>query len=148
MKKISIALIIFMSFLASGFAQTDSTKTHVKRTRQSTVTTSSTTGMKKDGTPDMRLKANRQAKAQASTQTQSNVQTNTQATQSTQATTAPAATQTQSRTQTSTMSSKSNVKSADPSIGTDAKGRTIYQGSRGGKYVMTANGNKEYIKAK
>ena len=145
MKKISIALIIFMSFLASGFAQTDSTKTHVKRTRQSTVTTSSTTGMKKDGTPDMRLKANRQAKAQASTQTQSNVQTNTQATQ---ATTAPAAIQTQSRIQTSTMSSKSNVKSADPSVGTDAKGRTIYQGSRGGKYVMTANGNKEYIKAK
>lgn len=143
MKKISIALIVFMSFLASGFAQTDSTTTHVKKTRQSTVTSSST-GMKKDGTPDMRLKANRQAKMQASSQNQSNVQTTTQSTQAAPA--APA--QTQSRTQTTTMSSKSNVKSSDPSVGTDAKGRTIYQGSRGGKYVMTANGNKEYIKTK
>lgn len=35
---------------------------------------------------------------------------------------------------------------ADPVIGTDAKGRTIYQGKRGGKYYLTANGNREYIK--
>lgn len=37
-------------------------------------------------------------------------------------------------------------KSADKVIGTDAKGRTIYQGARGGQYTLTANGNKEYIK--
>lgn len=36
--------------------------------------------------------------------------------------------------------------SADPVIGTDAKGRTIYQGKRGGRYYINANGNKEYIK--
>ena len=34
----------------------------------------------------------------------------------------------------------------DPVIGTDPKGRTIYQGKRGGKYYLTANGNREYIK--
>ncbi|HWK02038.1 MAG TPA: hypothetical protein VNS58_00305 [Puia sp.] len=37
-------------------------------------------------------------------------------------------------------------KSADKAVGTDAKGRTIYEGPRGGRYTLTANGNKEYIK--
>jgi len=37
-------------------------------------------------------------------------------------------------------------KSADKVVGTDAKGRTIYEGPRGGRYVLTAKGNKEYIK--
>ena len=37
-------------------------------------------------------------------------------------------------------------KSADKAVGTDAKGRTIYEGPRGGRYVLTANGNKEYLK--
>jgi colicin import membrane protein len=37
-------------------------------------------------------------------------------------------------------------RSADKAVGTDAKGRTIYQGARGGQYTLTANGNKEYIK--
>lgn len=37
-------------------------------------------------------------------------------------------------------------KSADKAVGTDAKGRTIYEGPRGGRYVLSKNGNKEYIK--
>lgn len=37
-------------------------------------------------------------------------------------------------------------KSADKAVGTDAKGRTIYEGPRGGRYTLTAAGNKEYIK--
>jgi colicin import membrane protein len=37
-------------------------------------------------------------------------------------------------------------KSADKAVGTDAKGRTIYEGPKGGRYVLTAAGNKEYIK--
>jgi PBCV-specific basic adaptor domain len=37
-------------------------------------------------------------------------------------------------------------KSADKVIGTDAKGRTIYQGPKGGQYTLTPAGNKEYIK--
>jgi len=37
-------------------------------------------------------------------------------------------------------------KSADKAVGTDAKGRTIYEGPRGGRYILTKNGNKEYIK--
>ncbi|NLU92082.1 hypothetical protein HGH90_09050 [Chitinophaga sp. Ak27] len=31
-------------------------------------------------------------------------------------------------------------------MGTDAKGRTIYQGRRGGQYYINKNGNKTYIK--
>lgn len=37
-------------------------------------------------------------------------------------------------------------KSSDKAVGTDAKGRTIYEGPRGGRYVLTAKGNKEYLK--
>lgn len=37
-------------------------------------------------------------------------------------------------------------KTADKVVGTDAKGRTIYEGSKGGRYTLTAAGNKEYIK--
>ena len=39
-----------------------------------------------------------------------------------------------------------NVKVADKAVGTDAKGRTIYEGLRGGKYYINQKGNKEYIK--
>ena len=38
------------------------------------------------------------------------------------------------------------VAGPDPVIGTDSKGRQIYQGKRGGKYYLTKSGNKEYIK--
>lgn len=34
----------------------------------------------------------------------------------------------------------------DKVIGTDSKGRTIYEGKRGGHYYINSNGNKEYIK--
>lgn len=37
-------------------------------------------------------------------------------------------------------------KTADKVVGTDAKGRTIYEGKKGGRYTLTAAGNKEYIK--
>ncbi|MDQ6814062.1 MAG: hypothetical protein M3040_10005 [Bacteroidota bacterium] len=29
---------------------------------------------------------------------------------------------------------------------TDAKGRTVYEGKKGGKYYINKNGNKTYIK--
>ena len=36
-------------------------------------------------------------------------------------------------------------KSADKVFGKDDKGRTIYEGPRGGHYYINSNGNKEYI---
>ena len=38
------------------------------------------------------------------------------------------------------------VKTADKVISTDTKGRTIYEGSRGGHYYINKNGKKEYVK--
>ena len=37
------------------------------------------------------------------------------------------------------------VAGQDKSFGKDAKGRTIYEGPRGGKYYINSNGNKTYI---
>jgi len=36
-------------------------------------------------------------------------------------------------------------KSADKAIGKDASGRTIYLGAKGGQYVLSASGKKEYL---
>ena len=36
--------------------------------------------------------------------------------------------------------------SNDKVVGKDAKGRDIYEGSRGGRYTLSENGNKNYIK--
>lgn len=37
-------------------------------------------------------------------------------------------------------------KTPDRVVATDSKGRTIYEGPRGGRYYINKNGNKEYIK--
>ena len=34
----------------------------------------------------------------------------------------------------------------DKVIGKDDKGRTIYEGPRGGRYYINSNGNKTYVK--
>ncbi|HEY9002552.1 MAG TPA: hypothetical protein VIM89_14440 [Mucilaginibacter sp.] len=36
-------------------------------------------------------------------------------------------------------------KSADKAIGKDASGRTVYLGPKGGQYVLSASGKKEYL---
>ena len=64
-------------------------------------------------------------------------------------TTAPVAPTTQAAPATNTKPKTVNQgvnKSADKAVGTDAKGRTIYEGPRGGRYVLTPAGKKEYIK--
>ena len=89
------------------------------------------TGVNKDGTPDMRLKAN---KGKVVTPTPPvvtpKVVTPVVAPKTTKVT--PAVTP--------------KVATADKMIGTDSKGRQIFQGPRGGKYYINKNGNKEYIK--
>ena len=90
--------------------------------------------LNKNGTPDKRFKGN---KAPVTTQTQVQNTAPASVTPSTSAAT--------NRT-TAHMAPTNMAKVADKSIGTDAKGRTIYQGPRGGKYYITKNGNKEYVK--
>ena len=89
-------------------------------------TPAKSTGIKKDGTPDMRLKVNKnkvqplpQSQPQPLPQTESREQTPS---------IQPQAKQTRPQASTS-----SNTKVADKVLETDAKGRTIYQGPKGGK---------------
>ena len=44
-------------------------------------------------------------------------------------------------------STKKKVAGPDKQIGKDEKGRSIFQGSRGGQYYINSNGNKTYLKA-
>ena len=43
---------------------------------------------------------------------------------------------------------KAIPRATDPQIGTDEKGRPLYQGPEGGIYYINANGNKTYVKRK
>lgn len=128
------------------------------------------TGFNKDGSPDKRLKANKQPKVQApmapaqtsiAPPTSTKIQTSPRrpATQSTNAPAAavrtqaapnPAPTQTKAAPTASTRTQMTpratNTKTADVASGTDAKGRTIYTGPRGGHYYIDKNGHKEYVK--
>lgn len=151
MKKIIIAIALIFGSVGLLHAQAPTTVT--KKEKKEKTTSVQSNGLKKDGTPDMRLKANK-TKVQATTQVQTTTPVQPAPTVQTQVTTQPKARQqvqqpqpvqpqvTQQRSQVST----STTKSANQAIGTDAKGRTIYQGPKGGKYYINKNGNKEYVK--
>jgi hypothetical protein len=147
MKKIIITLALIMGTLGFVTAQTAPAavkETKQKKVKSSTVQTTTTpsNGMKKDGTPDMRLKANK-TKVQSTTTTVQPAPAAQPATAvKTQAVTKPS----QVHVQQSTQTTSTTAKTADKSIGTDSKGRTIYQGPKGGKYYINPNGNKEYVK--
>ena len=122
----------------ASFAQTAPKKaTHAK----AATSPSDSVVLKKDGTPDMRLKANK-TKAQTTTTVAPAATPVTK----TQTTVQPKPVQqVQPKVQTQ-VSKTTSVKTADAVIGTDAKGRTLYQGPKGGKYYINKNGNKEYVK--
>jgi len=104
-------------------------------TEAASVSANSTAHLNKNGTPDKRFKGNKAAPAATQTQAQSTAP----------ATITPSAPVATNRA-TAHVAPSNTAKVADKSIGTDAKGRTIYQGPRGGKYYITKNGNKEYVK--
>jgi colicin import membrane protein len=152
MKKIIIAIALMFGSAGFIYAQNttpDATTKKQKKEKTTSVQTTSTqsTGLKKDGTPDMRLKAN---KTKAPTTTTTTVAPTTTPVTKAQTTTTvqPKATpvqQVQPKVQTQ-VAKTTSVKTADAAIGTDAKGRTLYQGPKGGKYYINKNGNKEYVK--
>lgn len=148
MKKIIITLALIMGTL--GFVSAQTAPATVKETKHKKVkatteqtTTTPANGMKKDGTPDMRLKANKTKVQTTTTTVQPAPVAQPAATTKTQAVTKSAPVRVQQTTQTT---SSTTSKTADKSIGADSKGRTIYQGPRGGKYYINKNGNKEYVK--
>jgi hypothetical protein len=156
MKKI-VLLFTLMSFLlihSESFAQKKHSKKETTEKKESTekketkAISHKSTGVNKDGTPDMRLKANKEAaKAKAAKD---------DAARSAAVSASEPGTATATRTQTTTTRTATNSRSSsvstsalsngDKVIGTDDKGRTIYEGKRGGHYYINKNGNKEYIK--
>lgn len=98
------------------------------------------TGINKNGTPDMRLKANKAVKAANAPVTNA------------QPAPPPSAPVTRTRTNAPVAKAQpapvapSNANTTDKVLETDAKGRTIYEGKRGGRYYINKNGKKEYIK--
>jgi len=102
--------------------------------------TAKSTGTNKDGTPDMRLKKNKDSvKAAMNKPVPPPPVVNNPV---------PPKTTTATTTIPKTTSPAVNPvnKSADKVVGTDSKGRTIYEGPRGGHYYINKNGNKEYVK--
>jgi hypothetical protein len=148
MKRI-ILFSLFLGLLITGqtvFAQKKTTKKQASETKttekKETKTVShKSTGVNKDGTPDMRLKANKEAKRDA--ERSAAVSAAAPSTTTTPVTTTK--TQTTSR-RTTTTTSAAPAANGDKVIGTDDKGRTIYEGKRGGHYYINKNGNKEYVK--
>lgn len=148
MKKIIIAIALMFGSVGLVCAQTTTDATNKKQKKEKTTTTTATkttqtTGLKKNGTPDMRLKANKVKAQTNTTQPVTKVQTQT----TVQPKPAPVQ-QVQPKAQVTTtqVTKAPAVKTADAVIGTDAKGRTLYQGPKGGKYYINKNGNKEYVK--
>lgn len=92
--------------------------------------------LNKNGKPDKRFKASKEV-APAATQSQ---------VQNTAPASVPESTSPMSTRATTHVARTNMPKVADKSLGADAKGRTIYQGPRGGKYYINKNGHKEYVK--
>jgi colicin import membrane protein len=148
MKSIAVIALFLFGFLVSGVAQSSTKaddkasvtaqkkaerekKKADKEAAQKNSEVKKSTGTNKDGTPDMRLKKNKDAARAAQTApTPAPVVENPRPAQKVvpEVTSQPA------------------VKSADRVVGTDDKGRTLYEGSRGGRYYINKNGNKEYVK--
>jgi type IV secretory pathway VirB10-like protein len=150
MKKIIIAIAILLGTVGFVHAQTTTTATKTTKKEKKAKTTAATPattvkakGTKKDGTPDMRLKANK-VKATAPTTAPAPVAI-AKPVKAPKTKAIPPAAPTMAK-PTAQAAPAASVKTADKVIGTDAKGRTIYQGPRGGKYYVDKSGNKEYVK--
>lgn len=128
MKKVSLILILLAGICSYTMAQNTMTKDTSSKGKKN-----NSTGITKAGSPDMRFKANKEAKTK-------------QATQSAPATaTTPATPPTDDKVNAQTKSTSAPT-SSDKVVGKDAKGRSMYQGAKGGQYIINSSGNKEYIK--
>ncbi|MEP7079566.1 MAG: hypothetical protein ABI784_02505, partial [Ginsengibacter sp.] len=113
-------------------------KKQAKEAKMTQTTGTTATHMNKNGTPDKRFKTNKETKTSMPAQNQAQ-------------STAPISTINNTATvkeprNNSHVARSNSARTPDKVISTDAAGRTIYQGPRGGKYYITKNGNKEYVK--
>ncbi len=147
--------MFLLGIYASSSAQNTNTTEPVSKSRKSRAKTNSASEQKsgdnqkmnaaparmnKNGTPDMRYKANKnKTAAQTSASTMQPSQEKTQAAATQKAPINNSATTTQTPAGGSTNNS-------GKVIGQDNKGRTIYEGPRGGHYYINGKGHKEYVK--
>ncbi len=124
MKRITLILILLTGICSYTMAQSAMTKDTASKSKKN-----GSSGTTKAGNPDMRFKANKETKAK-------------QDVQSTPATSTSPAGKTANPPVQSTPASTSG----DKVVGKDSKGRSIYQGPKGGQYIINSSGNKEYIK--
>jgi colicin import membrane protein len=127
------SLLFFSTALDAQKTAKKETKKETKKERKTTTVT------KKDGSADMRYKANKEAK-------QSNTIAKTAKVEKKETKVNEPAAREEKKVTTTKKTSTTTATSVDKVVGKDASGRTIYEGPRGGRYYMTANGNKEYIK--
>ena len=135
MKQILALAFLFFGLFLSGNAQSNSKK--AKDSIAAAAKTAKSTGTNKDGSPDMRLKKNKDSVKAAMNKPVPPPPVVSKPV-------APATTATTPKTTTPAVNPPN--KSADKVVGTDDKGRTIYEGPRGGRYYINKNGNKEYVK--
>jgi hypothetical protein len=141
MKRIFLIVTLLIGTFIYSNGQTKSKSDSIKAANKAA-------GLNKDGTPDMRLKANKQAtKAKKSAQPSATPAPTAQ----TPVTPVPKVSAQTPALVTPKVASQTQAKPVPNSttgkvFGTDAKGRTIYEGPRGGHYIINSKGNKEYVK--
>ena len=169
MKGLIITVILFFGLLMPGMAQNKPTTAEKaanaaqkkankeqKRMAKETAKAAKSAGSNKDGSPDMRLKKNKDAAKAAQTNRipapipAPTVVSMPKPKKVVTPAPAPAVVTNPNPAQKVTpkviQQHAAAVKTADKIIGTDEKGRTIYEGRKGGRYYINKNGNKEYVK--
>ena len=128
MRKVILIFMLLTGICSYTMAQNAMAKDTASKSKKN-----SSTGTTKAGNPDMRFKTNKEAKAKQDAQAAQ------------PATPAPAASATDKK-ENSQAKSASAPTSGDKIVGKDAKGRSIYQGPKGGQYIINSSGGKDYIK--
>ncbi len=151
MKKFILSALLFCGMFSLSYAQTTPATTNAKTEKD----IKKSTGKDKNGSPDMRLKANKDAKAnakKAKTVVTPPTPAQKPATRVVTHTVKPAPVVTSPTVKPVTPPVKPvaptviRPSTTDKVIVTDDKGRTIYEGKKGGHYFINKNGNKEYVK--
>jgi len=143
MKKMIIILLLSFGAYATAAAQTTSAQPSASVSKQKNKANKEAIAAQKKTDKQAKAVAKKQAKEQA----KANKASATQPSSEVQTTTTPAsASVAKVKRQTTVVNRTNTAHPADKAIGTDAKGRTIYQGPKGGKYYIDKNGNKEYVK--
>src|SRR6185312_2030313 len=143
MKRIIVILLLSLGVYTTTSAQTTSAQPSSSVSKQKNKANKEAIAAQKKTDKQAKALTKKQAKEQAKENKESTIQPSSQV----QTTSTPAtASVTKVKRQKTVVSHANTAHPADKVISTDTKGRTIYQGPKGGKYYIDKNGNKEYVK--